>query len=215
MSRLIHGPYQLQEFLELLCMSGLGLPPAMILDMFQSADVNHDGVIEYQEFVPAMRDCILSSPDHASHFSDPDKANTNKDSLSTKPHCKIILTHLTHVSLVFCFRSGSTVSLSPSPIALGKPSNVSNAAWSWIRSAEWAGRLELTPTLTRTRVSQTACVLRHLLDSAPSPSRELSEMQTAPSYGARASILLLMPRGVPDQMWNSTSKLSDIWSMVA
>ena len=32
--------------------SGLNFPPKVVLDLFVTADTNHDGVIEYDEFVP-------------------------------------------------------------------------------------------------------------------------------------------------------------------
>merc|ERR1711871_433403 len=42
------------EFADLLSRSGFNLRPAVILKLVKEADVNQDGVIEYEEFIPAM-----------------------------------------------------------------------------------------------------------------------------------------------------------------
>ena len=61
------GVLQPMEFLEVLSMSGLGLPAKLILDLFQEADTNHDGVVEYGEFVPAMAALVLAEQEAQSH----------------------------------------------------------------------------------------------------------------------------------------------------
>ena len=55
------GVIQPQEFLELLTRCGLRIPSDVVLDMFLKADVNGDGVIEYGEFIPAMKAIIAGA----------------------------------------------------------------------------------------------------------------------------------------------------------
>ena len=55
------GVLQPQEFLELLTRCGLRIPSDVVLDMFLKADVNGDGVIEYGEFIPAMKAIIAGA----------------------------------------------------------------------------------------------------------------------------------------------------------
>ena len=52
---------QPQEFLELLTRCGLRFPAEVVLDIFLKADANEDGVIEYDEFIPAMKAIIAGA----------------------------------------------------------------------------------------------------------------------------------------------------------
>merc|ERR1712086_362176 len=57
------GVLQPVEFLELLTRAGLRFPAKLVLKLFLEADTNHDGVIEYDEFMPAMLDVIAAMKD--------------------------------------------------------------------------------------------------------------------------------------------------------
>merc|ERR1712195_236796 len=50
------------ELHDLLCKSGFNLDEETINQIMVSADTNHDGVIQYDEFVPAMRNLIAQIP---------------------------------------------------------------------------------------------------------------------------------------------------------
>ena len=52
---------QPQEFLELLSRCGLKFPADVVLEIFLKADTNQDGVIQYEEFIPAMKAIIAGA----------------------------------------------------------------------------------------------------------------------------------------------------------
>ena len=47
--------------MELLTRCGLRFPAEVVLDIFLKADANEDGVIEYDEFIPAMKAIIAGA----------------------------------------------------------------------------------------------------------------------------------------------------------
>ena len=49
---LVDGVVDPEEFRQLLGLSGFKFTPDQISEMCDAADVNHDGVIEYEEFIP-------------------------------------------------------------------------------------------------------------------------------------------------------------------
>jgi len=57
------GVLQPQEFADLLSRSGFNLPPQVILKLVRDADVRHDGVIAYDEYIPAMARLVNAPPE--------------------------------------------------------------------------------------------------------------------------------------------------------
>merc|ERR1712195_208426 len=72
------GVLQPQEFLELLTRAGLRFPANLVLKLFLEADTNGDGVIEYDEFMPAMLAVIaaVKGESEAPAESNPDTADS-------------------------------------------------------------------------------------------------------------------------------------------
>jgi len=65
------GVLQPLEFLDLLQRSGLNFPPDIILNLFIAADTNHDGVIEYDEYIMAMTAVLEGyKATHGAEFGD-------------------------------------------------------------------------------------------------------------------------------------------------
>ena len=52
------------EFADLLSRSGFNLPSNVIIKLVKEADVNNDGVIEYEEFIPAMLRLVNAPPEY-------------------------------------------------------------------------------------------------------------------------------------------------------
>merc|ERR1712086_736030 len=81
------GVLQPVEFLELLTRAGLRFPANLVLKLFLEADTNHDGVIEYDEFMPAMLAVIASMKDGittaaAEEFAMPNPADVPADMMA-------------------------------------------------------------------------------------------------------------------------------------
>merc|ERR1711959_655092 len=69
------GVLQPQEFLELLTRAGLRFPADLVLRLFLEADVNQGGVIEYDEFMPAMLAVIAAMKEGAEEAEEEDSGD--------------------------------------------------------------------------------------------------------------------------------------------
>jgi len=58
------GVLSATEFADLLQRSGFNLPPAVILKLIREADTNEDGLIQYEEFIPAMLRLKSAPPEY-------------------------------------------------------------------------------------------------------------------------------------------------------
>jgi len=70
------GVLQPMEFLELMCLSGQRFPDDMILKLFLGADLNHDGVIDYNEYIAKMKEVIREHQTQLGFRSTEDKPKT-------------------------------------------------------------------------------------------------------------------------------------------